>query len=68
MLGLGRFKLVADGYVLPLFSHNKSTARKAYRQFVADGLNHDIPKLSHGGRSTSCLLDKDLPNDGQFDD
>ena len=68
MLGSGRFKLVADGDVLSLFSHNKSTARKAYRQFVADGLKDDIPKLSRGGRSTSCLLDQNLRDDGQFDD
>ena len=31
-------------------------------------LKDDIPKLSRGGRSTSCLLDQNLRDDGQFDD
>ena len=68
MLGKGRFKLIAEDDILPLFGRNKKVARKSYLQFIADGLQQERPQLSQGGRRASQQVDSNLTNEDSYDD
>ncbi len=68
MLGRGNDHLVVMDEVLSLFSRRQKMARKAYLQFLVDGLQQDAPTLSCGGRQVSQLLDSTLTDQYVYDD
>ncbi|EAT16035.1 protein of unknown function DUF1568 [Desulfuromonas acetoxidans DSM 684] len=68
ILGRKELCLVKDEDVLSLFSGKKSVARKAYYQFLADGLLQKVSPLSMGGRRVSQSLDDSLTDEDSYDD
>jgi hypothetical protein len=65
LLGRGKERLLPAEDVLALFGHSANSARNAYLQFLADGIEQGLPKLAPGGRQVSQALDASLNN--QYD-
>ncbi|MGM0416180.1 MAG: transposase [Thermodesulfobacteriota bacterium] len=68
LLGKSQYDLLAEKIVLFSFGRTKKTARKAYMQFLYDGLHQDIPYLSTGGRQTSQNMDDSLTEQDLYDE
>ena len=68
LLGKGEYGLVAEKEVLSLFGRTPKAARKAYVQFLYDGLQQDMPCLSTGGRHTSQTMDASLTDQDFYDE
>jgi len=68
LLGKRQYDLVTEKEVLSLFGRTKNAARKAYMQFLYDGLHQDMPCLSTGGRQASQTLDASLTEQGIYDE
>jgi REP element-mobilizing transposase RayT len=56
LLGRGKVCLLPTAEVLAIFWHDADSARQAYLQFLADGIEQGMPSLSPGGRRTSQAL------------
>jgi putative transposase len=69
LLGKTSRNLINADEVLSHFAQRRTTARKRYEQFIADGIATPAKvKLSAGGKRTSQALDPGLGNDELFDD
>jgi REP element-mobilizing transposase RayT len=68
MLGLGDKQLIIVEDVLALFSCRIGSARKAYMQFLAEGLSNSTPEFSRGGRRASQSVDSSLTDKDLYDD
>jgi REP element-mobilizing transposase RayT len=69
LLGKRSRTLISEDGVLSHFAQGRTTARKRYAQFIADGIATPAKvKLSAGGKRTSQALDPGLGNDVLYDD
>ncbi len=68
MLGCTKEQLISDEDILSLFACRKNKARKAYLQFLSDGLGQRSGKFSRGGRRASQAIDRTLTNQDIYDD
>jgi REP element-mobilizing transposase RayT len=68
MLGAEGDQLIQAEDILALFARRRSAARKAYLQFMDDGLQKNLPRFSRGGRKASQLVDVSLTDQDIFDD
>ena len=59
---------MAEKEVLSLFGRTPKVTRKAYVQFLYDGLQQDMPCLSTGGRQTSQTMDASLTDQDYYDE
>ena len=51
-----------------MFSRRKKAARESYLQFLADGLQGDLSRMSSGGRRASQSIDPSLTDQDLYDD
>lgn len=68
MMGRGKEQLITEDDIFALFARHKDAARKAYLQFLNDGLQQKSDKLSSGGRKASQALDDTLTDQDLYDD
>ncbi len=68
MVGKGKYFIVREEDIVSLFTSQTSSAREAYLQFLADGLDKDAPQLSRGGRRASQSIDSSLADQDLYDD
>ena len=68
MMGRGKEQLITEDDIFALFARHKNTARKAYIQFLCDGLQQKSDKFSRGGRKASQALDDTLTDQDLYDD
>ena len=68
MMGRGNEQLITEDDIFVLFARHKNTARKAYLQFLNDGLQQKNDKLSRGGRKASQAFDDSLTDHDLYDD
>ncbi|MCK4503473.1 MAG: transposase [Desulfuromonadales bacterium] len=68
LMGLGKEQLITEEDILSLFDRRKNAARKAYLQFINDGLQQKWDKLSRGGRKASQAFDDTLTDQDLYDD
>ncbi len=68
MMGRGKDQLITEDDIFALFARHKNTARKAYLQFLNDGLQQKSDKLTRGGRKASQTFDDSLTDQDLYDD
>lgn len=68
IIGNNDYCIVNEEDILSLFAHQKSTARKAYLEFMADGTSKGLPQLSMGGCRASQSIDVSLSDKDLYDD
>jgi hypothetical protein len=68
LLGTGVYDLASEKEVLSIFGRTQKAARKAYMQFLYDGLHEEMPCLSTGGRQTSQTMDTSLTEQDRYDE
>ncbi len=68
LLGRGTDQLIVADDVWSMFSRRKKIAIESYLQFLADGLNGNLSKISSGGRRASQAFDSSLTDQDLYDD
>ena len=68
LIGKSDLNIITDSDVLSLFSRRKDTARKAYLEFLSDGLEKESAKDFSGGRPVRQMNDYLRVDGAQCDD